>query len=71
MSLKYALKMRARIGVKRFIKSNAALFSNLISTPESGTGKIILLMYHRINSYRNNELSVNMDMFRKQVGWLK
>ena len=71
MSLKNALKMRARIGVKRFIKSNTALFSNLISTPESGPGKIIILMYHRINSYRNNELSVKEHEFRKQVGWLK
>lgn len=71
MSLKYTLKMRARIGVKRVIKSNAALFSNLISEPESSQGKTIILMYHRINSYRNNELSVKVDMFRKQVGWLK
>ncbi|MBN1163171.1 MAG: polysaccharide deacetylase family protein [Candidatus Krumholzibacteriota bacterium] len=71
MNLQHTIKMRARRGVKRIVKSGAALLSNLVPPPPSGPQKIIILMYHRINSFRHNELSVKTDTFRKQLEWLR
>ena len=63
-------QMHARVGVKRSLKSFCAVLSRAI--PERGIDRpgIVVLMYHRMNSYRKNELSVNPEEFRKQVAWL-
>jgi len=64
------VQMHARIGVKKSLKSLCAALSR--SRPATGLGRPspVVLMYHRVNSYRKNELSVRPEEFRKQVAWL-
>jgi peptidoglycan/xylan/chitin deacetylase (PgdA/CDA1 family) len=63
------IKMRARIGVKRIIKTGAAIVSTFKPHTDIGHG-VVVLMYHRVNDFRNDELSVKPDQFRRQVRWL-
>lgn len=62
--------MHARVNVKKGMKIAAALVSNVTPASRQDQGRVCVLMYHRVNSYRNDELSVPPDRFRKQVEWL-
>ena len=64
-----AIKMRARVDVKRIIKTGAAIVSTFKPHPDAGRG-VVVLMYHRVNDIRHDELSVKPDQFRCQVRWL-
>jgi peptidoglycan/xylan/chitin deacetylase (PgdA/CDA1 family) len=63
-------KMYARVWVKKSIKSVCA--APCLAVPGEGIGGagIVVLMYHRVNPYRKNDLSVNPREFRKQLRWL-
>ena len=62
--------MLARVYIKKGIKLNAALVSNAIPTRQTDQNRVFILMYHRVNSYRNNEISVTPTQFRNQLDWL-
>jgi peptidoglycan/xylan/chitin deacetylase (PgdA/CDA1 family) len=66
----HVAKMHARVNVKKGIKAVAALVSNVIPAPNQDQDSVYVLMYHRVNSFRKDELSVPPDRFRKQVEWL-
>ena len=70
---KDVIGMVARRIVKLLIKTNLALFSQIKTSihSENSINKIYMLMYHRVNDYRNNEMSVPVQEFRRQVAWLK
>ncbi len=70
MSFKDALEMRARIAVKRPVKSAAALISGLLPRGKKG-GTITVLMYHRVNRFRKNDMSVSPSGFERQVAHLR
>jgi peptidoglycan/xylan/chitin deacetylase (PgdA/CDA1 family) len=63
--------MHTRVGIKRIIKSNAALIASLAPGGDAGRESIVVLMYHRVNSVRRNELSITPETFRRQLEWLK
>ena len=65
--------MHARRITKSVIKTNLALISRLKTSIQSinNTNNIYMLMYHRVNDYRNNEMSISVKEFKKQVVWLK
>ena len=66
------IKRFARICIKKGIKLNAAMVSNIIPSHRIDLqDRIFILMYHRVNSYRKNELSVNTTQFKRQLDWLK
>lgn len=65
------IKRFARICIKKGIKLNAAMVSNLIPSHRIDLqDRIFILMYHRVNSYRKNELSVTTTQFKRQLDWL-
>lgn len=67
-----SVKRFARIYIKKGIKLNAAVVSNIIPSHRTDLhNRIFILMYHRVNSYRKNELSVTPAQFRNQLDWLK
>jgi peptidoglycan/xylan/chitin deacetylase (PgdA/CDA1 family) len=69
MTIAEIIKMRGRIRVKRIIKIGLAIA--FPSKPHSNdVHGVVVLMYHRVNDFRGNELSVRLDEFRKQVRWL-
>jgi len=61
--------MHARIHVKRAIKLSAAGLSAFV--PPRNLPQIVALMYHRVNGFRGNDMSVPPDAFRAQVRWLR
>ena len=69
MSVRGAVKMKARIHVKRGVKLAAAAASAFV--PPRTSHRIVVLMYHRVNGYRGNDMSVSPDAFRAQVRWLR
>lgn len=69
MGLANVIKMRARVSVKRTIKTGAAIVSSFRPHSDAGHG-VVVLMYHRVNDFRNDELSVRTGEFRRQVRWL-
>lgn len=70
---KAVIGMYARRAIKLFIKTNLALLSSLkkSSQRDHNINNVYMLMYHRVNDYRKNEMSVSVQEFRKQVAWLK
>ena len=69
MAIVGIIKMYARIRVKRIIKTTLAIVFPSRPHPDDIRG-VVVLMYHRVNDYRGNELSVRLDAFRNQVRWL-
>jgi peptidoglycan/xylan/chitin deacetylase (PgdA/CDA1 family) len=68
MAIAKTIKMCARIRVKRIIKTGLAIV--FPSKPHSDDIRcVVVMMYHRVNDYRGNELSVRLDEFRNQVRW--
>lgn len=63
--------MFVRVYMKSFIKTNLALWSHIKGFRNGNKNNIYILMYHRVNNYRKNEMSVPVGEFRKQVAWLK
>ena len=70
MNKMHVAKMHARVKAKKGIKVIAAMVSRLIPVSRKDQDGVFVLMYHRVNSYRKDELSVPPDRFRKQVEWL-
>lgn len=64
-----AIKMCMRIRIKRIIKTTLAIVFPCKPHSDDVRG-VVVLMYHRVNDFRSNELSVRIDEFRKQVRWL-
>jgi len=62
--------MHGRVHAKKGIKIIAALASHAFPASREDQDRVHVLMYHRVNSYRKDELSVPPDRFRKQVEWL-
>lgn len=65
--------MFSRRIIKSLIKTNLALLSRIKTSirKENNINNIYILMYHRVNDFRRNELSVPVQEFRKQLIWLK
>jgi hypothetical protein len=60
MTIAEIIKMRGRIRVKRIIKIGLAIA--FPSKPHSNdVHGVVVLMYHRVNDFRGNELSVRLD----------
>ncbi|MBW1742942.1 MAG: polysaccharide deacetylase family protein [Deltaproteobacteria bacterium] len=70
MNKMHVAKMHARVNIKKVIKVIAALVSNVFPVSREDQDRVHVLMYHRVNSCRKDELSVPPDRFRKQVEWL-
>jgi len=70
MSLFDVTAMHARVLVKGTLKRCAAAASVLTPARAGGPSTVVSLMYHRVNSYRRNELSVDPVAFRSQIQWL-
>jgi peptidoglycan/xylan/chitin deacetylase (PgdA/CDA1 family) len=67
-----AFKRISRVYAKKGIKLSQAFLASIRHIePIHFTNTIAVLMYHRINSYRHNELSVHPRDFVRQVRWLK
>jgi peptidoglycan/xylan/chitin deacetylase (PgdA/CDA1 family) len=67
-----AIRRAARVQAKQAIKLGLATFSSLQKVRSSLSENILaVLMYHRINDYRGNELSVSPGCFVKQLQWLR
>ncbi len=69
----HRLGMNVRRAAKSLVKTNLAVLSRIRRSVQGGAvvNGIHVLMYHRINDYRKNEMSVPVREFRKQVAWLK
>lgn len=66
-----AFKKDARVQVKRSIKLGLAALSAWKPANSSViTDTVAVLMYHRVNAYRHDELSIPPEVFRKQLQWL-
>jgi len=63
-------QMYARVWVKKSVKSLCAPFCLAVPRRKIDDAGIVVLMYHRVNPYRKNELSVDPRAFRKQLRWL-
>ncbi len=63
-------QMHARVWVKTSAKSFCAALSRVTFRRRIDRPGIVVLMYHRVNAFRKNELSVKPEEFRKQVQWL-
>lgn len=68
---KDVLSMYVRVYMKSFIKTNLALWSRIKGIRNGDHNNIYILMYHRVNNYRRNEMSVPVGKFSKQVAWLE
>lgn len=70
---KYVIGMYARRFAKLIVKTNIASLSWTRSSSKGryGINNVFMLMYHRINDYRKNEMSVPVQQFRKQLTYLK
>ncbi|MBW2172510.1 MAG: polysaccharide deacetylase family protein [Deltaproteobacteria bacterium] len=71
MNKMHVAKIHARVNIKKGIKTIAALVSHVIPASREDQDRVYVLMYHRVNSYRKDELSVPPDRFKKQVEWLR
>lgn len=71
MQAAYKLKTSARILAKRMVKIIAAALSDLLPAGDAAGDGIFVLMYHRVNDTRKNELSVSVDQFETQLKWLR
>jgi peptidoglycan/xylan/chitin deacetylase (PgdA/CDA1 family) len=65
--------MHARLIIKLLIKLNLAALASFKKSiqRDNKINNVYILMYHRVNDYRKNEMSVPVREFRKQVAWLK
>lgn len=70
MNKMHVAKMYGRVNAKKVIKIVAAIVSHAFPASRKDQNGVHVLMYHRVNSYRKDELSVPPDRFRKQVEWL-
>lgn len=72
MKLIGSLRRAARVYAKQGIKLGLAGVSSLKPVhAEVSVQGVAVLMYHRVNDYRKNELSVSVRHFRQQLQWLK
>ena len=63
--------MHARVYLKRALKLSAAVVSTLAPPSKTTPHDVVALMYHRVNAYRNNDMSVAPEKFTEQLRWLK
>jgi peptidoglycan/xylan/chitin deacetylase (PgdA/CDA1 family) len=63
--------MHARVHTKRVLKFASAVVSTIAPANASPSDDVVVLMYHRVNAYRNNDMSVTPDKFAAQLRWLK
>lgn len=71
MSTMHIAQMHARVHTKRVLKLASAVVSTVAPPRNTTPDDVVVLMYHRVNAYRNNDMSVTPDNFAAQLRWLK